>query len=223
MAAKNDRLYAGLMPASFHHHFRRHDPVLHGVIRRVGPYRLKPSRDRFGMLVRSIISQQISVGAARAIRGRLENLAGKQGIKPAVIAALSPEQLRSVGLSPQKTSYMHDLAAKVQSGEVRLARLSRWNDEQIIEELIQVKGIGRWTAQMFLIFALGRSDVFPIDDFGVRAAITRLYGFSEPPARAALVAIGERWSPFASIASWYCWRYLELTRKQRDAGVGYPV
>ena len=211
------------MPASFHHHFRRHDPVLHGVIRRVGPYRFKPSRDRFGMLVRSIISQQISVGAARAIRRRLIDLVGKQGIKPAVIAALSVEQIRAVGLSPQKASYLHDLAAKVQSGEVRLARVARWSDEQIIEELIQVKGIGRWTAQMFLIFALGRSDVFPIDDFGVRAAITRIYGFKEPPARAALLEIGQRWSPFASIASWYCWRYLELIRNQPNAGVGYPV
>jgi len=208
---------------SYKTHFRRHDPVLHGVIRRVGPYRLKPSRDRFGMLVRSIISQQISVGAARAIRGRLEQLVSDEGIKPAVIAGLSLQQLRSVGLSPQKASYLHDLAAKVQSGEVRLARLARWSDEEIIEELIQVKGIGRWTAQMFLIFALGRSDVFPIDDFGVRAAMTRMYGLQEPPTRADLMEIGQRWSPFASVGSWYCWRYLELVRKQKVTGVAYPV
>jgi DNA-3-methyladenine glycosylase II len=216
-------LYAGQMPASFHYHFRRNDPILHGVVRRVGPFRLKPSRDRFGMLVRSIISQQISVGAARAIRGRLEQLVGQDGIKPAVIAALTPTQLRSVGLSPQKAAYMHDLAAKVQSGEVRLARMGRLSDEAVIEELIQVKGIGRWTAQMFLIFALGRADVFPVDDFGVRAAITKMYGFAEPPARPALLEIGQRWSPFASIASWYCWRYLELLRKQQTSGVAYPV
>src|SRR3954465_12115030 len=101
MARQIDRLYAGWMPASFHHPFRRHDPVLHGVIRRVGPYRLKPSRDRFGMLVRSIISQQISVGAARSIRGRLETLVGPAGLKPQSLAALSIDQLRSVGLSPQ--------------------------------------------------------------------------------------------------------------------------
>jgi len=223
MAEESDALYPGWMPERFHHHFRRHDPILHGVIRRVGPYRLKPSRERFGMLVRSIISQQISVGAARAIRGRLEQLVGKQGMKPAVIAALSPQQLRLVGLSPQKASYLHDLAAKVQSGDVRLARLARWTDEEIIEELIQVKGIGRWTAQMFLIFALGRTDVFPIDDFGVRAAITRLYGFKEPPARPVLMEIGQRWSPFASVGSWYCWRFLELERKQKASGVAYPV
>src|SRR5437868_14219668 len=110
--------------SSYTSHFRRHDPILHGVIRRISPYRLKPSRDRFGMLVRSIISQQISVGAARAIRGRLETLMGEAGIKPASILAASEKQLRSVGLSPQKTSYLLDLAAKVQSGDVKLSRLN---------------------------------------------------------------------------------------------------
>jgi DNA-3-methyladenine glycosylase II len=200
------------MPARFHHHFRRHDPVLHGVVRQVGPYRFKPSRDRFGMLVRSIISQQISVGAARAIRGRLESLLGPAGIKPEPIARLSIAQLRSVGLSLQKASYVHDLAAKVQTGTVNLGRIGRLPDEEVIAELIEVKGIGRWTAQMFLIFALGREDVFPIDDFGVRAAISRMYRFEEPLARPALIEIGQRWSPYASIASWYCWRYLELVR-----------
>jgi len=200
------------MAARFHHHFRRHDPVLHGVIRQVGPYRLKPSRDRFGMLVRSIISQQISVGAARAIRGRLEALLGPAGIKPEPIARLSIAKLRSVGLSPQKASYVHDLSAKVQSGSVNLARIGRLPDEEVIAELIEVKGIGRWTAQMFLIFALGREDVFPIDDFGVRAAISRLYEFKEAPPRPVLMEIGQRWSPYASIASWYCWRYLDLSK-----------
>jgi len=204
------------MPAQFHHHFRRHDPVLHGVIRRVGPYRLKPSRDRFGMLVRSIISQQISVGAARAIRGRLEALVGTAGIKPASLVALKLEQLRSVGLSPQKASYVLDLAIKVQDGTVRLSQIGRLSDEGVIAELTQIKGIGRWTAQMFLIFALGREDVFPVDDFGVRAAITRLYEYQEHPPRAVLLEIGQRWSPYASIASWYCWQYLAICRS--DSG-----
>ncbi len=200
------------MAARFHHHFRRHDPVLHGVIRQVGSYRLKPNRDRFGMLVRSIISQQISTGAARAIRGRLEALMGTAGIKPEPIARLSIIKLRSVGLSPQKASYMHDLAAKVQNGTVNLPRIGRLSDEEVIAELIEVKGIGRWTAQMFLIFALGREDVFPIDDFGVRAAISHMYRCETPLVRQSLIEIGQRWSPYASIASWYCWRYLELVR-----------
>ena len=208
---------------SFQNHFRKSDPVLHGVIRRVGPYRLRPSRDRFGMLVRSIISQQISVGAARAIRGRLETLIGSPRIQPEQITAISLAELRSVGLSPQKASYLLDLASKVQNGTVRLSTIGRRSDEEIIAELTEIKGIGRWTAQMFLIFALGREDVFPIDDFGVRVAITRMHGFNEPPTRADLMQIGQRWSPFASIGTWYCWRYLELVKKQPLDGKTYPV
>src|SRR5436305_252561 len=134
------------MPERFHYHFRRHDPVMHGVIRRIGPYRLKPAgRDRFGMLVRSIISQQISMGAARAIRTRLQQFVGSDAIKPEMIMRLSTEQLRSVGLSPQKTAYLQDIALKVQSGEVPLARMGRLPDEEVIAHLIKVKGIGRWT------------------------------------------------------------------------------
>lgn len=192
----------------YHNHFRRRDRVLHAVVRRVGPYTLKPSRQRFGMLVRSIISQQISTGAARSIRARLEALVGSAGLRPEPLAALTIDQLRSVGLSPQKAAYMHDLAAKAQDGTIQLTRLSRKTDEEIIENLTQVKGIGRWTAQMFLIFALGREDVFPIDDFGVRSAITSLYQLDAAAPKAAYLEIGSRWSPFASIGSWYCWQYL---------------
>jgi DNA-3-methyladenine glycosylase II len=197
---------------AYHNHFRRADPPLHGVIKQIGPYRLKPHRDRFGMLVRSIISQQISVGAARSIRARLEALVGTRGMKPEVLAALSIPELRSVGLSPQKASYMHDLAAKVADGTVCLPKIGRLDDEAVIAQLVQVKGIGRWTAQMFLIFALGRDDVFPIDDLGVRAAIAKIYGYDEHPPKAVLLEISQRWSPFATVGSWYCWRYLELCR-----------
>lgn len=222
------------MPAAYHNHFRRADPAIHRVIKQVGPYTLKPHRDRFGMLVRSIISQQISVGAARAIRMRLETLVGPKGMQPARLASFSIEQLRSVGLSLQKASYMHDLAAKVADNSVRLPRIGRLTDEEVIAELTQVKGIGRWTAQMFLIFALGREDVFPIDDFGVRAAISRLYGFTEIPSKAVFQEIGQRWSPYASIASWYCWRYLDVLKAEQQQaknkavtkatkGSGYPV
>lgn len=204
------------MPTTYQSHFRRHDGILHAVVKQVGPCRLKPSRDRFGMLVRSIISQQISMGAARAIRARLENLVGEGGVTPDALAAQSDQKLRSVGLSPQKTAYLRDLSEKVASGDVRLSTLGRLSDEEVIESLTQVKGIGRWTAQMFLIFALGRPDVFPIDDFGVRAAIAKMYGYEEHPPRPRLLEIGAVWSPFASIGSWYCWRYLELCRAQKS-------
>jgi len=200
--------------ATFHRHFRRHDPTLHGVVRLIGPYTLKPQRNRFGMLVRSIISQQISTAAARTIRQRLEDLLGDAGLAPAAIAALDGDQLRSVGLSKQKAAYISDLAHKVAEGSVPLARMGRWSDEQVIETLTQVKGIGRWTAQMFLIFSLGRQDVFPVDDLGVRVAMARLYNLGDKPSQDDLHDIGRRWSPFATVGSWYCWRYLEHQRKK---------
>jgi DNA-3-methyladenine glycosylase II len=204
------------MPVTYTTHFRRRDPVLHAVAKRVGPYALKPARDRFGMLVRSILSQQISTSAARSIRAKLENLVGKRGIKPATIRSLSLEELRSVGLSRQKASYLHDLAAKADDGTIRLARIARLGDEEVITELTQVNGIGRWTAQMFLIFSLGREDVFPAGDFGVKAAIQKLYGYNDLPDRDQLAEIQQRWTPYATIGSWYCWRYLDLLAAERN-------
>lgn len=209
----------------YRRHFRRHAPELHAVIRRVGPFTLRPQRNRFQMLVRSIVFQQISMGAARTIYGRLEDLAaqrvprkhpvGKQRMQPEVLAALDLDELRSVGLSRQKAAYISDLAHKVADGTVPLAHLGRRTDEQVIAELIQVKGIGRWTAQMFLIFSLGRPNVFPVDDLGVRTAIQKLYGFAELPSKQECLDIGAHWSPFASIGTWYCWRYLDLERAAR--------
>ena len=199
---------------SFHAHFRRHDPTLHGVIRLIGPYTLRPQRNRFAMLVRSIISQQISMAAARTIRERLETLVGDEGLQPAAIASLSPTQLRSVGLSKQKAAYISDLAHKVADGAVPLSRLGRMSDEAVIESLTTINGIGRWTAQMFLIFSLGRPDVFPVDDLGVRVALAQLYSLGEKPSREELAEIGRRWSPFATVGSWYCWRYLDHQRKK---------
>jgi DNA-3-methyladenine glycosylase II len=126
------------------------------------------------------------------------------------VAALSTQQLRAAGLSPQKTSYLHDLAAKVRDGTVRLDRVHRMSDEEVIAELIQVKGIGVWTAQMFLMFSLGRPDVFPHDDLGIRAALRKLYGLADLPRREESLAIAEPWRPYATIACWYCWRSLDL-------------
>jgi DNA-3-methyladenine glycosylase II len=211
------------MPTPYHRHFRRHDLVLHAVIKQVGACQLKPNRDRFGMLVRSIISQQISVGAARSIRGKLESLVGSTMFKPEAITGLSDRELRTAGLSKQKLSYLRDLSAKSLDGTINLSRISRLPDEAVIEQLTHVKGIGRWTAQMFLIFALGREDVFPIDDFGVRSAIVKLYQLDESPPRQQLLDIGTRWSPFASIGSWYCWRYLDLLRAAKGQAAGTPL
>jgi DNA-3-methyladenine glycosylase II len=204
-------------------HFRRADPIIAEVIGRVGPFGLKRQRNRFAMLVRSILSQQISTSAARSIRLRLEQKVGPEGISPSTIARLTPEDLRSVGLSARKIEYVQDLAQKSLAGTLRLQRIGRLDDETIIEQLTQVRGIGRWTAQMFLIFSLGRLDVFPHDDLGIRSAIQHLYGLEELPLTAACLKIGERWTPYASIASWYCWRALELRRAELRNADARPV
>lgn len=193
-------------------HLRRNDPVMKDVIRRVGPFALRLRRDRFQTLVRAILSQQISGYAAAAIRARLEALVAPQALSPENLAALSIEQLRAVGASPQKAKYLLSLATKVRDGELRLKVIGRLRDEAVIAQLVQVQGIGVWTAQMFLIFSLGRPDVLPCDDLGIRQAIRKLYGLAELPDKATSLRIAEAWRPYASIASWYCWRSLELPR-----------
>jgi len=191
-------------------HLRRADPVMRHVIRRAGPFTLKPHRNRFRALVFSIVSQQISSKAAASIRVRLVEYLKPEPVSPQSIARLTPEELRSVGLSPQKTAYLLDLANRVARRELRLDGMARMTDEKVIEALIQVKGIGVWTAQMFLIFSLGRLDVFPHEDLGVRSAIRNLYGLDELPDKEVSHRIATPWRPYASVASWYCWRSLEF-------------
>jgi len=204
-------------------HLRKSDAVMRAIIDEVGPYTLRPARDRFSMLVRSIISQQISTGAARSIRIRLEQAVAPAGLLPESLLGLDHDRLRSVGLSPQKAVYMHDLAVKASDGTIDLRTIGRRSDEEVIELLTQVKGIGRWTAQMFLIFALGRLDVFPADDLGIRTAIRDRYGLAELPDRATSIRVAACWQPYSSVASWYCWRSLELRRNSKTNGNEYPT
>ncbi len=193
-------------------HLQTADPIMGRIIEEVGPFTLRVERDRFQMLVRSIIAQQISTGAARSIRLRLEQLAAPEGLTAARLACFGVDELRTAGVSPQKAKYLLDLASQVNAGTIELRRIGRLTDEQVIEQLTQVKGIGRWTAQMFLIFALGRLDVFPHDDLGVRAAIRNRYGLQDLPDKETSHAIAAPWRPYATVASWYCWRSLELHR-----------
>ena len=203
-------------------HLRRNDPVMKSVIDAVCPYTLRFDRDRFGLLVRSIVSQQISTSAARAIRKRLMELVGRDGLTAENLARFTIDELRSVGLSQQKASYMTDLAAKVNDGTVDLRQIGRLSDERVVETLTQVRGIGRWTAQMFLIFSLGRPDVFPHDDLGVKSAIRDRYALDGLPDKKTCCAIAAPWRPYASVASWYCWRSLDLDRKTDTVATGYP-
>lgn len=194
-------------------HLRKRDRVLARVIDAVGPFQLTLKRGRFQTLVQSIVSQQISTAVARAIARKLEARLAPQKLSPENLAQLSFDDLRSVGLSRQKATYLQDLTEKVLDGTVRLHRVHRLTDDEIIDELIQVKGIGRWTVQMFLIFCLGRPDVFAPDDFGLRSAIQKLYGLPDLPKRAEAEEIATPWRPHATVASWYLWRSLELPRK----------
>ena len=186
---------------------------MRNVIRKAGPFTMQLHRNRFRALVFSILGQQISGKAAASIRARLIEYLKPEQISSQSIARLTPEKLRSVGVSPQKANYLLDLATQVAEGKLRLDRVARMSDENVIDALVQVKGIGVWTAQMFLIFSLGRPDVFPHDDLGVRSAIRNLYGLDELPNKEISHRIATPWRPYASVASWYCWRSLEFKEK----------
>ncbi len=188
-------------------HLGAADPVLGRLIAAVGPPALRHEPNYFAALVSAIVGQQISVSAASAIRARLAARRGAAGpLTPPARRARTPPDLRAIGLSRAKERYVTDLAAKVASGAVDLAAIDRLPDEAVIAELVQVKGIGRWTAEMFLIFSLGRPDVLPVDDLGFRAAVHRQYGLAERPKAAELRALAEPWRPYRSFATWYLWR-----------------
>jgi DNA-3-methyladenine glycosylase II len=194
-------------------HLKRVDPVLAAVIDRVGACRLEARREgtHFDALVRSIVYQQLSGKAASTIHGRLQDLYGGRAPTPAELLATPDEQLRAAGLSRQKLSYLKDLATKVESGIVPLTAdaIDHLDDDAIVDRLVQVKGIGRWTVHMFLIFRLGRRDVLPELDLGIQNAIRRAYRMRKQPGPKDVERIGEKWRPHASVASWYLWRSLE--------------
>jgi 3-methyladenine DNA glycosylase/8-oxoguanine DNA glycosylase len=191
-------------------HLRRVDPVIAAVMKTVGPYRPPDRRGEthFLSLVRAIIYQQLSGKAAATILKRFLTLFPDGELTPAGILALSDEQMRAVGMSRQKTGYLRDLAAKVQSGALPLDHVDELSDEDLIDHLVQVKGIGRWTAQMFLMFKLGRLDVLPELDLGIQNAIKRAYRKRKCTPKDVL-RIGSKWSPYSSIACWYLWRTLD--------------
>jgi DNA-3-methyladenine glycosylase II len=192
-------------------HLKRSDPVLAGVIARVGACRFQPRRKgtHFDALLRSIVYQQLSGKAASTILDRVLALYGGRYPRPAQLLETPEETLRAAGLSRQKLAYLRDLASKVDTGEVPLARVGRLPDEEVIAHLTRVNGIGRWTAQMFLMFRLGRPDVLPELDLGIQNAIQRAYDLPKRPAPADVLRIGHVWRPYATVASWYLWRSLE--------------
>jgi DNA-3-methyladenine glycosylase II len=189
-------------------HLRRRDPVLSGIIDRVGDYRIEFREPGFETLVKSIIFQQLSGRVANVIFGRLVTAVGG-AITPAKILALRPARMRALGLSGQKTAYIRDLARHTRDGHVVFEELHGLPDMEVIGRLTTVKGIGVWTAHMFLIFALRRPNILPTGDLGIRSAIRKAYGLPELPKPAQIETIAEPWHPYCSVASWYLWRSLQ--------------
>jgi len=191
-------------------HLRHADPVLGQIITLCGPCTLQPrDLEPFVMLCRSIVYQQLSGKAAGTIMGRFLGLYEPEALTPEALLQTTADTLRGIGLSRQKIVYLHDLAGKVQDGTLQLAALPTYSDAEVMQQLTHVKGIGRWTAEMFLIFALGRLDVFPVDDLGIRKAIQRVYGYKRLPAPVTMHRHARKWMPYRTIATWYLWRSLD--------------
>jgi DNA-3-methyladenine glycosylase II len=190
-------------------HLKKCDPVLCAIIERVGAYRIKYGPPEFHSLAEAIIYQQLHGKAAVTIFNRFTALAGEP-LTPQGILKLRDEQLRSVGLSKQKSTYVRDLAAKTASGLLDFSKLHEMPDDEVIKHLTQVKGIGVWTAQMFLMFSLKRPDVLPTGDYGVQAAMKKHYRKRKMPKPKEMEKIARTWAPYRSIACWYLWRSLDI-------------
>jgi DNA-3-methyladenine glycosylase II len=184
------------------------DPVLSTFIKAIGPCRLAPASDPFVSLMEAIISQQLSVKAADTIFARLVAICPRRSVTPKAIFSTPETALQSVGLSRQKIGYMKDLAERWIAGKIRPKEFHLLPDEEVITRLIQVKGIGRWTAEMFLIFALNRTDVLPVDDLGLKKAVRQAYRLRKLPSSERIQKIAEPWRPYRSIATWYLWKSL---------------
>jgi DNA-3-methyladenine glycosylase II len=191
-------------------HLRRTDPVMKRLIARVGPCTLAPSKTTsFHALCRAICFQQLSGKAAATIFGRVQTLAGQRTLTPARILELPPAELRAAGLSTSKVGFVKDLAAKTADRTLHFPSLVRKSDDEIIARLITVKGIGVWSAQMYLMFVLTRPDIFPIDDNGIRNALSRFYNVAPADMAAQAPAIAEKWRPYRTVGSWYLWAALD--------------
>jgi 3-methyladenine DNA glycosylase/8-oxoguanine DNA glycosylase len=216
-STSNDSGELGFDPRLAIAHLRDHDAALARVIDTVGPFEMKPQETStvFDALAEAIVYQQLNGKAAAAIYARVRDLfpPADRGPTPEQIITASDEQLRGAGLSRAKLLSLRDLAQKVVAGDIpALAQIRRMDDEEIIDVLTAVRGIGRWTAQMLLIFRLGRQDVLPSDDYGLRQGLALALDAPEPPTAKELAERGQRWIPYRTVASWYLWRLVELVK-----------
>jgi len=199
-------------------HLRKADPRLSAVIDVVGPCTFEPAEHlaHFTAISRSIVFQQLSGKAATTIYNRFAALFPDETPTAHALLDASDEQLRSVGLSRQKIGYLRDFSARVVAGQVPIDTLHELSDDEIIAALVSVKGIGRWTAQMFLMFRLGRPDVLPDLDLGIQKGVQRAYRMRKLPTPKRVVEVGAKWAPYRTVASWYLWRSLDATAESRQ-------
>ncbi len=202
-------------------HLRRGDPVMAQLIRRAGPWQPKPLRGRsvYEALLSSIAHQQLTGNAAQTILGRFRMLYGGDDYPtPAQLLQTPDDFLRGVGFSRAKVASLKDIAAKVEDGSIPPRRqLSRMPDDEVIARLVEVRGVGRWTVEMFLMFTLGRPDVLPVDDYGIQSGYRIAYGKHVLPKPRQLASWGERWAPYRTTAAWYLWRAVDLEREAKSA------
>ena len=189
--------------------FLKKDPKFAKIIREVGDFEIKITRNKFQALIESIITQQLSGAAANSIIKRFRGLYGDKFPTYIDIHKTPKPKLRSSGLSNMKVEYIKGVAKHIDSGQLKMRSLSRLSDEEIISQLTQIKGIGRWTAEMFLIFSLGRLDVLPVGDLGLQKGVQLLYSMPELPKPAQIDEIGEAWRPYRTVATWYLWKSLK--------------
>src|SRR5260370_5024519 len=190
-------------------HLKKSDPVLAAIIERIGPFRMQYGEPTFHTLAESILYQQLNGRAAETIFNRFTALAGDP-LTPQGILKLSDTQMRGVGLSRQKTAYLRDLSEKAAAGLLEFERMPDMSEEEVIAHLTQVKGVGVWTAHMFLMFTLRRPDILPVGDYGIQAAIKKYYKKRKWPKPAVMLKIAKPWAPYRSIASWYHWKSLDI-------------
>lgn len=191
------------------HHLKKSDPVLAAIIERVGPCRMEFGPPEFHSLAEAIVYQQLNGKAAVTIFKRFAALAGEP-VTPEGILKLTDAQLRSVGLSKQKSSYLKDMAGRASRGELDFTRLPAMSDDDVIQHLTQVKGVGVWTAHMFLMFTLRRPNVLPTGDYGIQMAIRKHYKKRKMPKPEVMAKIAKSWEPYRSVACWYLWRSLDI-------------
>lgn len=189
--------------------FLKRDPKLAKIIKQVGPYNVRISRNRYQSLVEAIVTQQLAGSAAKSIINRFRNLYDSSFPKPIDVINTHTAKLHTTGLSRMKVSYIKELSIKIENKEVNLRTISKLDDCKVIDVLTKVKGIGRWTAEMFLIFSLGRQDVLPVDDLGLKKGIQQMFSLNELPDVKHIERIAVKWRPYRTIATWYIWKSLK--------------